>query len=222
MSEIKILDILWQQAILIPSRDDPDSLGFSGPIAHSASAAGRVSMSRRLGIRRFMEPTRIFFLNECWTKPQGRQYLASSWPTGLYSLITEYTTSVGRQSKKATPGLHPGPAKGRRPLETIYFRSSNNHERDRVRAPGDGQFGSVIEAQGAQHGVAARSTFHLTQEPPNDDEPSPTHDRGHADTQPLTSDAEFLRSASFHVRPAFRQIPGGPGASKTSVTISFI
>src|ERR1700722_19991455 len=51
---------------------------------------------------------------------------------------------------------------------------------------------------------------------PNDDEPSPTHDRGHAGTEPVPSDAEFLRSASFHVRPAFQQIPSDPGAPRHS------
>src|ERR1700733_11375631 len=115
--------------------------------------------------------------------------------------------SVAVQESKAT-GLRPGPAKGRRPLETIYSLFDNLGPALRLQAERQNPELSSSEARGS----AWRAAFHLTQEPPNDDKPSPTHDRGHADTQPLTPDAELLRSASFHVRPAFRQIPGGLGA----------
>jgi hypothetical protein len=49
-----------------------------------------------------------------WTKPQRRQYLASYWPTGLNSFITEYATSVGRSPRKQGQGsaLDPPKAEG--------------------------------------------------------------------------------------------------------------
>jgi hypothetical protein len=53
--------------------------------------------------------------------------------------------------KKARPGLCPGPAKGRRPLETFYFDTRSGTKVvivDDVRHVGSGNFRQIIGSEG--------------------------------------------------------------------------